>query len=153
MKNFLLVFLLFALYACNNTNNVDTQKEGEKLMQISREWSKSAATDDIEKTLSYWSDDAVFFSADRPTVTGKKELRQMVEGLSKAPGFKISWEPISVSVSKSGDMAYLIEKNAFTINDSAGNPHTTYGRAVTIWKKDSNGEWKNAVEIGVNDPK
>jgi ketosteroid isomerase-like protein len=149
MKNLILVLLLFALYSCNNTN-VDTQKEGEKLMQISREWSESAASDDIEKTLSYWSDDAVFFSAERPTVTGKKELRQMVEGLSKAPGFKISWEPISASVSKSGDMAYLIEKNTFTINDSVGNPQTTYGRSVTIWKKDNNGEWKNAVEIGVD---
>lgn len=72
--------------------------------------------------------------------------------MSKVPGFKISWEPISVSVSESGDMAYMIEKNTMTINDSIGNPITTTGRAVTIWKKNKNGEWKNVVEIGTDDP-
>ena len=152
MKNLLLLFLAIFLTSCSK-EKVDTIKEGEKLMQISREWSKSAATTDIERTVSYWADDAVFFSAERPTLNGKKEIRQMVEGMSKVPGFKISWEPISVSVSESGDMAYLLEKNAFTVNDSTGKPITTYGRAVTIWKKNKNREWKNVVEIGVDDPK
>lgn len=152
MKNLFLLLLFVSLWSCNE-EKVDTKKEGEKLMEVSREWAKTAATNDVDKIVSYWSDDAVFFSADRPTLNGKKEIRQMVEGMSKIPGFKISWKPISASVSESGDMGYLIEENAFTVNDSAGNPHTTYGRAVTIWKKDKNGEWKNVVEIGVNDPK
>ena len=152
MKNLFLLLLLVSLWSCNE-EKVDTKKEGEKLMEVSREWAKTAATNDVDKIVSYWSDDAVFFSADHPTLNGKKEIRQMVESMSKIPGFEISWKPISASVSESGDMGYLIEENAFTVNDSAGNPHTTYGRAVTIWKKDKNGEWKNVVEIGVDDPK
>ncbi len=71
----------------------------------------------------------------------------MVEGSSKIPGFKISWEPQNVSVSKSGDMAYMIEKNQITMNDSLGNPVTKFGTAVTIWRKEVDGSWKNIVEI------
>ena len=77
----------------------------------------------------------------------------MIMGMSEIPGFSISWEPVSVSVSESGDMAYMIEKNTMTFSDSVGNPVTTTGRAVTIWKKDRNGDWKNVVEMSAEDPK
>lgn len=40
-----------------------------------------------------------------------------------------------------------------TINDSIGNPIATIGRAVAIWKKNENVNWKNVVEIGTDDPK
>jgi ketosteroid isomerase-like protein len=152
MNRLLFLLALTLLISCSQ-EKLDTEKEGQKLMQLSREWSKSAATDDIDKTVSYWSDDAIFISSGQPTLNGKQNIRKMVEGMSKIPGFTISWEPISVSVSESGDMAYMIEKNIMTINDSIGNQITTTGRAVTIWKKNKNGDWKNVVEIGADDPK
>ena len=144
------LLLITILLSCNETK-IDTNAEGEKLMQVSREWSRSASTDSIEKTMSYWADTAIFLSAGQPVLNGKKEIRGMVEQSGKIPGFKISWEPISVSVSQSGDMAYMIEQNQVTMNDSTGKPVTRYGKGVTIWKKDTDGSWKNVVEIGVDD--
>lgn len=146
------LFLLFIfLYGCNGLE-VDTKTEGEKLMQISREWSKLAATDSIEKTLSYWADDAIVMSPGQPPIKGKNAIRAMVEGSSKIPGFKISWEPLSVFVSKSGDMAYMIEQNQITVNDSSGNPITEVNKAVTIWRKEGDGSWKNIVDTWNADP-
>ncbi|MGZ5220962.1 MAG: YybH family protein [Chitinophagaceae bacterium] len=144
------LLLIIILLSCNETK-IDTYAEGEKLMQVSREWSRSASTDSIEKTMSYWADTAIFLSVGQPVLNGKKEIRGMVERSGKIPGFKISWEPISVSVSQSGDMAYMIEQNQMTMNDSTGKPVTRYGKGVTIWKKDADGSWKNVVEIGVDD--
>jgi len=152
MNRLSLLFALILLISCNQ-EKIDTEKEGQQLMQLSREWSKSAATDDIEKTVSYWADDAIFISSGQPTLNGKQNIREMVVGMSKTPGFKISWEPISVSVSESGDMAYMVEKNKLTYNDSIGNPIITTGRVVTVWKKNNNGEWKNVVDISVDDHK
>ena len=151
LTKLILPVFIIALIACNKPK-VDTQKEGEILMQLDREWSRVAATDSIDKIMSYWADDAIFYSADRPTLNGKAAIRAMVDGMYKVPGFKISWEPIKVDVSESGDMAYILEKNAFTMNDSTGKAVTTYGRAVTVWKKDKDGNWKNIVEVGVDDP-
>jgi len=126
--------------------------EGEKLMQISRDWSKSAATDSIEKTLSYWADDAVVMSPGQPAIKGKTAIRGMVENASKIPGFKISWEPLNVFVSKSGDLAYMIEQNQITVNDSLGNPVTEFNKSVTIWRKEADGSWKNIVDTWNADP-
>lgn len=121
-------------------------------MQISRDWSKSAATDSIEKTLSYWADDAVVMSPGQPAIKGKTAIRGMVENASKIPGFKISWEPLNVFVSKSGDLAYMIEQNQITVNDSLGNPVTEFNKSVTIWRKEADGSWKNIVDTWNADP-
>jgi len=151
MKYFSLYALLFVLSGCGQ-QAVDSKAEGEKLMQLSREWSKSASTDSIEKTLSYWADDAVVMSPGQPPIKGKDSIRAMVQGASKIPGFKISWEPISVTVSKSGDLAYLIEQSQITMNDSTGKPVTEFNKGVTIWRKEPDGSWKNVVDMWNADP-
>jgi len=140
------LFLAIIILACSE-QQVDTKAEGEKLMEISRQWSTSASTDNIEKTLGYWADDAIVMSPGEPQHKGKEAIRAMVEGTSKVPGFKISWEPLSVEVSKSGDMAYMVEQNQITVNDSLGHPITQYNKGVTVWKKQADGSWKNVIDI------
>ena len=151
MKNIIALITLIGLTGCRE-QKIDTKAEGERLMQISREWSKSAATDSVEKTLSYWADDAVVMSPGQAPIKGKTAIREMVEGTSKIPGFKISWEPLSVSVSDNGDMAYMIEQNQITVNDSLGKPVTEFNKSVTIWRKEADGSWKNIVDMWNTDP-
>ena len=147
MRKYLTILLIATNLAACNENSINTKTEGEKLMQLSRDWSKSAATDSIEKTISYWAEDAIVMSPGEPALKGKQAIRGMIEGSSKIPGFRISWEPLSVVVSKSGDMAYMIEQNQITVNDSLGNPITQYNKSVTIWRKESDGSWKNVVDM------
>jgi ketosteroid isomerase-like protein len=68
------------------------------------------------------------------------------------PGFKISWEPQSVEVSKSGNLAYLIEKSQITINDSSGKSIMQHYNGVTVWKKQVDGSWKNVADITAIEP-
>ena len=139
------------IMSCNQ-QKIDTKVEVEKLMQTSREWSQTVSTRDLEKTLAYWADDAVVLSAGQPMLTGKKEISKMVEESFKTPGFTISWEPLSGEVSQSGDMAYLIEKETMTMNDSTGKTITIHSRSVTVWKKQTDGTWKNIVDAATPEP-
>jgi uncharacterized protein (TIGR02246 family) len=142
----MLVFFLVAFISCNQ-KTVDKKAEGEKIMQLSKEWSSAAATGDAEKTLSYWADDAVLIAPHEPLLNGKEQIRQMVNQSFNAPGFKISWQPQSVQVSDNGDMAYLIEDAQVTYTDSTGKSVTQQNKAVSIWRKQSDGSWKNIVDI------
>ena len=146
MKSILSISFILLIVACNNTS-VDTKAEGDKIMQISRDWSKAAQTDSIDKVLAYWADDAVVMLPGDDAIKGKKAIREMIEGTSNIPGFKISWEPISASVSKSGDMAYLIEDNQVSYTDSTGKTITEYNKAVTVWRKEADGSWKNVIDM------
>ena len=144
--------LLFATLLSCGEQEIDTKAEAEKLMQASREWNAAAQKNDVEKVISYWTDDALLMSQGEAALSGKTAIRQMVQESFKIPGFNIKWEPQSAFVSKSGDLGYLIEKSQITVNDSTGKPITTHFKAVTIWKKQSDGSWKNAVDISNTEP-
>jgi ketosteroid isomerase-like protein len=140
------VGLALILTACIKAS-VNVEAEGEALMQRSREWSSRVGSGDLETTLAYWADDAVMMPPGMPPVEGKAAIRSYVEGASKIPGFQISWEPVSAHVSRSGDLAYLIERNTITVNDSTGKPVKSYGKVVTVWRKDPDGTWRNVVDM------
>jgi uncharacterized protein (TIGR02246 family) len=146
MRNLIFFANAILLFSCNQTK-VDKKAEGEKLMQLSKEWSQAASDGDVEKIVDYWTDDAVLMSAGQPVLNGKQAIRKMVEDSYKMPGFSISWQPQSVVVSESGDMAYLIENSQISFTDSTGKPLTMNNKAVSIWRKQANGSWKNAVDI------
>jgi ketosteroid isomerase-like protein len=143
------VFLAMSLTSCQvkTDTKVDTKAEAEKLMQISRDWSKAAVSRNLEETLKYWADDAVIISAGEPDLKGKDAIRKMVEGGFNDPGFEISWEPLSAEVSQSGDLGYLLEESKITLKDSLGNVQSQQFKSVTIWKKDAQGTWKNVVDV------
>jgi uncharacterized protein (TIGR02246 family) len=140
-------FICLSILCSCATNHSDLEAEGLKLTQLSKEWSNAAATTDTAKILSYWADDAVVMSPGQLPLKGKDAIRAMVVGSFKIPGFKISWEPISVSVAQSGDLAYMIEANQITVNDSLGKPIVQKNKGVTIWKKQPDGSWKNIVDM------
>ena len=151
MKTITASLLVIAIVSCNQ-QKVDTKLEGEKVMKLSKEWSEVASTGDVEKTVSYWADDAFVMSAGQPPLKGKPAIRQMVEESYKIPGFRISWQPQSVEVSESGDMAYIIENSQVSMTDSTGKPVILRNKSVSIWRKQPDGSWKNAVDISTPDP-
>ncbi len=78
---------------------------------------------------------------------GKAGIKQMVEGSFKNPGFQISWEPKSAEISKSGDLGYLLENTKMVAVDSVGKSSVQNFDAVTIWKKQPDGNWKCVVDV------
>ena len=92
MRTITLFLFLLVIAGCNQTK-VDKKAEGEKIMQLSKEWSQAATSKDIEKTLSYWADDAFMMEGGQAPLQGKQAIRQMVEESFKMPGFSISWDP------------------------------------------------------------
>jgi ketosteroid isomerase-like protein len=68
------------------------------------------------------------------------------------PGFRISWTSTDVTFSPDGLLAYMFSRNAVSMDAPDGSPTRTEGRAVTIWRRESDGEWRCAVDIWNADP-
>lgn len=151
MRKIATILIGLATISCNQTK-VDKKAEGDKVMQLSKEWSQTIATKDIDKIVDYWADDAFVIQEGRPPLKGKQAIRKMVEESFKIPGFNISWQPQSVEVSDNGDMAYMIENAQVSFTDSTGKAITMNNKAVSIWRKQDDGSWKNAVDISTADP-
>ncbi|HJS54105.1 MAG TPA: DUF4440 domain-containing protein [Chitinophagaceae bacterium] len=151
-KLFLPVTILFFSAACTETK-VDLKAEEAVIMKVDSTWSALAAEGkDLDKMVSYWTDDAVVLPPGQPMVKGKVALRKFVEESFKIPGFSMSWKSSDVRFSPDGKLAYMYGENLMTMNDSTGNKMSIPGRGYTIWRKEPDGSWKCVVDIFNNPP-
>jgi ketosteroid isomerase-like protein len=130
----------------------DLQAERAELLRLDKAWAQAAAARDLEKTVSFWADDARVVPAGQPAVVGKEAIRRYVAEGFALPGFSIEWETTDFVVSASGDMAYGVGANKVTVNGPDGTPLAQRGRAVTVWMKDAGGAWKCVVDIWNAEP-
>jgi ketosteroid isomerase-like protein len=122
------------------------------LMQTSRNWARAAAGGDLEEALSFWSDDAIVMPPGQPAIVGKAAIREFLRQTSAIPGFSITWEPEQVSVANDADVGFMVERNRMTFADAGGVTRQLFGKAVTIWRKDSMGEWKCVIDTWNENP-
>ncbi|MGA8670116.1 MAG: DUF4440 domain-containing protein [Terracidiphilus sp.] len=126
----------------------DPAVEGQKLLQRDAEWSQAASEGkDIEKILSYWSDDAQVIEPGQPVHQGKAEIRKFVSDSLKIPGFHIHWVSRDPVFSPDGRMAYMPGAEEMTIPDSKGALITVHTRGISVWRRDADGEWRCVVDI------
>lgn len=125
-----------------------SRDEKAALLERDREWARLASEGkDVERIVSFWTDDAKVYPAGMPVVEGKQAIREFVTGSLSIPGFRIMWETDEVVVSPGGDMAYTTARNHITMPDASGNLRTETGRGVTVWRRDPDGEWRCVIDI------
>jgi ketosteroid isomerase-like protein len=66
--------------------------------------------------------------------------------------YQLTWTPTDAQMSPSGDMGYTWGHYEGHSKDANGNPVTTTGRYITIWRKQPDGSWKVALDAGANEP-
>src|SRR4051812_43602385 len=126
--------------------DLETARTG--LLRRDAEWAALASQGrDVEGILAYWTDDAVLLPPGLPAVVGKEALRAYVSQSLQMPGFSITWSSSDVTFSPDGQLAYMFARNAVTMNDADGTSIRMSGRAVTIWRRETDGAWRCAVDI------
>ena len=130
----------------------DAAAESKTLLARDAEWARvSSEGKDVDKIVSYWSDDAVVIPQGQPAVEGKQAIRAFVTSSLQIPGFSIYWVSEKVTFSPDGKLAYMRSANEMTVPGPSGAPITLPGRAVTVWRMDSDGQWHCVIDIW-NDP-
>ena len=122
----------------------------QTIRDLDAQWSKAASARDVDKTVSYYSDDAVVMPANLPIATTKEAVRKFWQDLLTSPGAAISWKATKAEVARSGDMAWLIGTYELTMNDATGKPVNDHGKYTVVWEKKA-GTWKVAVDIWNSD--
>jgi len=147
---FVLVGLLWFVTACQKQAQTiaDTRSADEAtLKNLDAEWSKAAGAKDLDKTASYYSDDALVLPPNLPTIQGKQQARAMWQGMFSVPGFGGGWKVSKVEVARSGDLAYVTGTYELSETDADGKPMTDKGKYLEVWKKQSDGSWKCTIDM------
>ena len=131
----------------------DPVAEEAKLLRRDAEWADLAsAGKDVEKIVSYWTDDAVLIFPGQPLLEGKAAIRAYVAESLNTPGFKIHWVSEKPMFSPDGKLAYMRGKNELTAPGQNGAPITVHLRGISIWRLDADGQWRCVVDMSNEEP-
>lgn len=126
----------------------DAKLEGDKLLHRDAEWAERAAAGrDVEGTVSYWSEDATIVPQGQPIVRGRAAIRKYVSESFHTPGFHIHWKSARPTFSPDGKFAYMLSSTTITAPGPNGAPQTFPSRAVTVWRHETDGQWRCVVDI------
>ena len=136
--------LLLLASACNQQTPADTRAADEStIRELEAQWSRTAAANDLEGSVSYYSDDASILP---PNASGKQAIRAVWASVLGS-GVSLSWQVSKLEVSRSGDLAYVMGVYQFAQKDPQGKPVTDHGKVVEVWKKQADGKWKTVADI------
>ena len=144
---FWLIAAALVATSCAPNAASDTSAAGEAAIKVlDEQWSATAAKNDLEGTLAFYSDDAVLLPPNAPIAADQKSVRESWAGLL-GPNTAVSWKVSRVEVAKSGELGYLYGVYKLTIKDPKGGPTVNdTGKILEIWKKQPDGKWKCIVD-------
>ena len=144
-----LSLLVSALWmsSCGPSPAPDTRAAEEAAIRaLDEQWSATAAKNDLDGTVSFYSDDAVLLAPNAPIATDKKSIRESWGGLL-GPNTAVSWKVSKVEVARSGELGYLYGTYQLSIRDPKGGPAINdTGKILEVWKKQADGKWKCIVD-------
>jgi ketosteroid isomerase-like protein len=145
MKTKTLIVTFIAGLAAAVCLAADTKIE-QALRDLNAQWSKAAGAKDLDKTVSFYSDDAVVLPPNQAAVTTKDGVRALWKDLIGSMT-SVSWKTERVEMSKSGDMACLSGTYELTMNDGTKD----HGKYCEVWEKKADGKWKCGTDIWNSD--
>jgi uncharacterized protein (TIGR02246 family) len=143
----LLSFAFFGRASAADTKSVIEQA----LRDADAQLSAAAAAKDLDKTVSYYSDDAVVMPPNSGRATAKEAIQSALKELLASPGAAVSWKATKVEVAKSGDLACVSGTYEEMTIDASGKPVKDRGKYVKVWEKQADGKWKCSADIWNSD--
>lgn len=98
----------------------------------------------------WFAPDAVALNNGQAPVVGLVAITKSANWDPKV--YQLTWTTTDAQMGPSGDMGYTWGHFEGRSKDAAGNPVTTSGRYITVWRKERDGSWKIALDAGANEP-
>jgi uncharacterized protein (TIGR02246 family) len=144
-KHLLLPITLLTLAAGGCAEPVDLEAEAAAIRQLTDvEWLEAGRARDLERWLSFYTDDTIFFPTGGPAIVGKEAMREMIAEFLSDPANGAVWATTEIEVSRSGDMAYSYGPQQTTLVGADGRAVTHDQKWSIVWRKEPGGSWKCA---------
>lgn len=149
------LLIIIAIVFIASTALAQNQIIDEKLAEVRRaidkgnaQWSEGWRKGDAAMISEIFAEDGVQLAGSGKIFKGRKEIRERQQtAMSGAdPGVKVTVTTTHVWLD--GDTAYESGKYKYEYTEK-GKPGVDEGRYVTIWKKQKDGSWKLAMDMGV----
>jgi len=148
-KNFIISLMFVFQLACSQL--ADTEAEKEKLLQTDIEFAQFSVNNGAAEAFKeYLTEDALQLPAGNNPVKGVENIYNTMK--DNQANYVLDWIPKFSEVANSGEMGYTWGSYSLAYKDEDGEEQKSYGKYLNIWKKQKDGKWKVAVDIGNDSP-
>lgn len=139
--------VLFLLVTCtqNTRAQISTDANQKEMIAAELAFVRMARLQNTRDAFMFFlADDGVTFGEE--VRVGKKYLEDQPPDDSR-----LSWKPVYSDIAASGDFGFNTGPWEFRQHRTDRKP-IAFGQFVTVWTKQSNGNWKAALDIGISHP-
>ena len=133
--NLMVIALIILLLAGSMRSELDALVETERAFAR-----LSVAKGTREAFLANLSDESVLFRPD--PVPGKSWMDK-----SAPTTTQLDWQPEFADISSAADLGYTT--GPWQLRRTPQDAPAAFGHYVTVWKKQTNGQWKIAIDVGI----
>ena len=147
MKNIAFAFLL--LFAVTSYAKKEKPAQGSDLLvQLEADFAQEVARHGHDAFLTYFAEDGVEV-VDGGAFDNKDAMRKQPPW---PEGTTLTWTPVKADMAASGDLGYTYGNYVYTAKNKDGKLVASYGKYTSIWKKQTNQQWKVVVDVGNSSP-
>lgn len=112
-----------------------------ELLKADTEFALLTARQGLDGFVAYLAPDVLKFGEKGSLLTTKEQARASLKKAFDNPGFQLKWKPLGAEVAASGDLGY-------TWGEYEAARSGRRGHYLTIWKRQKDGSWKVAADVG-----
>ena len=129
--------------------DIDLEAERAVLLETDRTQSEAYSTSEtpLDTIFASFADDARVLAPGIPMADGWEASREVFAKLEALPGYSLKYTPAIAHVGGAADLGYTIGTYHMTLPGSDGSISEFDGKYLTIWKRQSDGNWKVAVDV------
>jgi ketosteroid isomerase-like protein len=150
MKRLIYPMLLCAFASLGFAQKVKEKSALELMVDTERAFARMSEEEGIRPSfMAFIADDGILF---RPTaVKGKQWMKDNpLPASDKRP--LLSWQPTFADIALAGDMGYTTGPWEYKADIKDAEP-VAFGNFLTVWKRQPDGTWKFAIDLGISNPK
>jgi len=139
-RSLLLQLVVFVLFSCSEKKPA---ADPQALKKADIAFSDYSVVHGLQKAfIEFAHDRVVVLKPNRMPIVGKLGLIKSYEGKSDS-GVVLTWKPTNAIIAESGELGYTYGFWTFIAQKD-----TSRGTYLTVWKKNSNGQWKFIADTG-----
>lgn len=142
----ILAFASILLLNATSCSKKSSMENSETLLDTDRSYSALSVKQGMNAAFLAMFDMAgVKLQTNHLPIVGFENIKASLMGEDDSV-FTLTWEPMFAKIATSGDMGYTY--GTYKIADKATDSITSEGTYVTIWGKNSTGQWKALLDTG-----
>jgi ketosteroid isomerase-like protein len=143
------IFLLFVLTFPAWTQEKDLPPAQAELVNTERAFAKLAVERGVrESFIAYFADDGIGFA---PHPHKVKERLSNSPAPAAAPSLTLNWAPVYGDIAQAGDLGWNTGPTLIEDTSPEKKP-ARHGMFFSVWKKQSDGSWRVALDLGGETP-